>query len=206
MSIVRVSYLHVRIAPMRIDPYSCLTRPHRADPTLQFLPLTWGEGRVAVEATLDFACPETDQFATESVHNRSSASHLVNVAVKAAAVFLAGVALTLSGATTAMAAPGVVDVQSGSSVDTDGTQGSWAPATSGTQRQLSTQTGSGHQITSDACYVKNNPKYCPPPSSFQPEFIQATSGTSDDPDSALDADGYQADQVRSSPAYTPQHH
>ena len=90
----------------------------------------------------------------------------------------------------AAAADGLT-VQSGSSVDTDGTQGDWNSAVSGSQRPLTTQTGSGHQITSDACYVKNNPVYCPPPSSFNPELIQATTGTSDDPDSKLDPDGFQ---------------
>jgi hypothetical protein len=124
--------------------------------------------------------------------------------VMAATVGGAALAASLLGAATANADG--LTVQSGGSVDYDGTQGSWAPATSGSQRPLTSQPGGGHQITSDACYIKNNPVYCPPPSSFNPEYIQATSGTSDDPDSALDADGYQAAQVRSSPAYAPPHH
>jgi hypothetical protein len=98
--------------------------------------------------------------------------------------------MTLGGAAAANA-DGGISVQSGSSVDTDGTQGSWVPATSGDQRPLTTQSSAGHTIQSDACYVKNNPVYCPPPSSFNPEIISATTGTSDDPDSKLDPDGFQ---------------
>ncbi|MBB3602776.1 hypothetical protein FHT40_002437 [Mycolicibacterium sp. BK556] len=62
---------------------------------------------------------------------------------------------------------------------------------------------------SDACAVLGGsyPNYgCPPPSSFDPRTISATSGTSDDPDSALDPDGYQADQISTSPKYVPPHH
>lgn len=123
------------------------------------------------------------------------------------AATLAGGAITatLMGAGTALAGPGGISVQPGSSVDTDGTQGSWAGAVSGQQRALTTQTTTGHQIVSDACYVKNDPTYCPPPSSFQPEFIQSTSGTINDPDAVLDSDGYQATEVRVSPGATPQH-
>ncbi len=64
------------------------------------------------------------------------------------------------------------------------------PALNGDQRALTTQATDGHDIISDACYNRPH-KGCMPPTSFGPGTISATSGVSDDPDSALDPAGYQ---------------
>jgi hypothetical protein len=121
-------------------------------------------------------------------------SKVISVIGKGVFIAAAGSAIALGGAAAASATPGVVDAQSGSTVDADGTQGSMVPAMSGDQRGLTTQSTDGHAIVSDACAITN--KGCLPPASFDPTTISATTGISDDPDSALDPDGYQADAVR----------
>ncbi len=92
-------------------------------------------------------------------------------------------AATLLLSVPAKAAPGQVSCQSGCVVDgdgyqgdldSDGTQGSFGPAVTGSSRQSSASSSGGHTIQSDACYVIGDPTYCPPPSSFDPENIEAT--------------------------------
>lgn len=97
---------------------------------------------------------------------------------KLAATALAGVAAAVMFAVPAGAQP---TVQDGSSVDTDGTQGDWRTDPTGgmnsAMRPLTTNTSTGHTITSDACYVKNDPHYCPPPMKSNAEMIQESNGT-----------------------------
>ncbi|MGJ6122337.1 hypothetical protein QN239_07150 [Mycolicibacterium sp. Y3] len=104
-------------------------------------------------------------------------------------VAVVGAAVALGGAATAGAQPGLVDAQSGSTVDADGTQGTMVPAVTGDQRGLATQSTDGHTITSDACYVTGDG--CMPAASFDPRTISATTGVSNDPDSVLDGNGFQ---------------
>jgi hypothetical protein len=105
---------------------------------------------------------------------------------------IAAATIAFGGAATA-SADGLT-CQSGCTVDYDGTQGSFdSSGTRGISRGLTTQSTDGHSIVSDACAITS--KGCAPGAS-DPSTISATSGTSDDPDSALDADGYQAAAVR----------
>ncbi|WP_328358360.1 hypothetical protein OG976_04330 [Mycobacterium sp. NBC_00419] len=106
----------------------------------------------------------------------------------------AGFAIAVAGS--AVASADGLTTQTGGSIDYDGTQGSFdGDGTNGASRGLTTASSSGHAIVSDACYVKQNPHYCPPPSSFDPSYIASVSGTSDQTGSALDSDGYQADHA-----------
>ena len=116
-------------------------------------------------------------------------SQTVVIARNSVLVAAAGLALTLGGAAAASATPGVVDAQSGSSVDVDGTQGTMVPAIVGEQRGLTTQTTDGRPVASDACGVTGSG--CSAIDGYGPHTISATTGTSDDPDSALDPDGFQ---------------
>lgn len=106
---------------------------------------------------------------------------------------VAGFAVAVAGSATA-SADGLT-TQTGGYVDYDGTQGSFdGDGTRGTSRGLTTQSSAGHSIVSDACFVKGS-SYCVS-GWTDPSTIAATSDTSDDPDSALDADGYQAAEAR----------
>lgn len=107
---------------------------------------------------------------------------------------IAGAAIALATAGAAEAVPqGVVDVQHGGAVDTDGSVG--------VSRPMFSQALGGHSIVSDACAIKG--KGCPPDEprwvsytpAGSPRWISATSGVSDDADSALDYDGFQAERV-----------
>lgn len=105
---------------------------------------------------------------------------------------LAASVISIAGASTA-AADGLT-CQSGCGVDYDGTQGGFDfDGTNGASRGLATSSSDGHDIVSDACFVIG--QGCPPPASFDPTSISETQGVADDPDSALDADGYQADHT-----------
>ncbi|WP_156432775.1 hypothetical protein [Mycobacterium sp. M26] len=109
---------------------------------------------------------------------------------------VAGLASAVAIAGAAAASADGLTTQTGGSVDYDGTQGSFDnDGTSGTSRNLTTSSTGGHAIVSDACFVKQNPHYCPPPASFDPSYISSVSGASDQVGSALDSDGYQADHA-----------
>ena len=119
-------------------------------------------------------------------YSRMGRNKVISTVGKGVLVVAGGLAIALGGPAAASAAPGVVSAQSGSTVDADGTQGSWAPAMTGDQRVPTTQASDGHTITSDACYGRPH-KGCLPPASFDPTTISATTGIS----GALDRDGYQ---------------
>jgi hypothetical protein len=145
--------------------------------------------QTGIATKMDADGPTSGQAASRMAS--SKAIRAIRNGVFAAAV---GSAVALGGAAAAGAQPGIVDAQSGSTVDADGTQGTMVPATSGDQRPLTSQSTDGHAIVSDACAIVG--KGCLPPASFDPTTISATTGTSDDPDSALDADGFQTDAAR----------
>jgi hypothetical protein len=121
----------------------------------------------------------------------SKAIRAIRNGVFAAAV---GLAVALGGAAAAAAQPGIVDAQSGSTVDVDGIQGTMVPAMSGDQRPLTTQSTDGHPVVSDICYLTG--KGCLPNDGGGPHTISADTSISDDPDSALDPDGFQTNAVR----------
>ena len=128
--------------------------------------------------------------------SRMAPSKVISTIGKGVFVAAVGSAIALGGAAAASAAGGV-SVQSGSTVDADGTQGSWAPAVTGDQRALTTHASAGHAITSDACAVERGgyPKDgCLPPASFDPRTISATTGISNDSNSVLDRDGFQTNK------------
>jgi hypothetical protein len=124
---------------------------------------------------------------------RGATTRVIRIIGNGLLIAVAGSAIALGGAAAAGAQPGLVDAQSGSQVDADGTQGSMVPAVAGEQRVLTTQWTDGHEITSDACHLRPH-KGCLPPASFNPGTISAATGVSDDPDSALDPDGYQTNK------------
>jgi hypothetical protein len=182
--IVRVSFRPMSIAPMRNDPYDVLTGHQDG---IRICPGTGREGHampVARSTSMSAFAPVAGK-ATRGAVTRE----LLSAIGKGVLVAVSGVAIALCGAAAAAAQPGVVDAQSGSTVDVDGTQGTMVPAMTGDQRSLTTQSSDGHAIVSDACAIKG--KGCLPPASFDPTTISATTGISDDPDSALDPDGYQ---------------
>lgn len=67
-----------------------------------------------------------------------------------------------------------VTCQSGCSVDTDGTQGSMAPAIQGSMDEGSHVGGGSHPITSNACYVTDGDSGCDP-GATDPQTISADS-------------------------------
>ena len=126
--------------------------------------------------------------------SRMAPGNVINTIGKGVFVAAVGWAIALGGAAAAGAQPGGISVQSGSTVDADGTQGSWAPAVAGDQRSLTTQASAGHTITSDSCYNPHVGKGCLPPASFDPRTISATTGISNDSNSVLDTDGFQTNK------------
>lgn len=87
----------------------------------------------------------------------------------------AGTAMALGGAAAAGAQPGVVDVQSGSSVDADGTWGDIdADGTWGDMRGMTKQSSDSHDIVSDACAIMN--KGCVRSKVYDFRTISAISG------------------------------
>lgn len=135
-----------------------------------------------------------------------STQRVITTLGMSALIAVAGATIALGEAAAASAQPGIVDVQSGGTVDVDGTQGtidgdgtqgSYAAAITGDQRALTTQATDSHAIVSDACAVKGGGYPilgCLPPASFDPRTISATTGISNDPNSVLDPDGFQTNK------------
>ena len=104
----------------------------------------------------------------------------------------AGFLIAVTGAATASAdGYNGLTTQTGGSVDPDGTNG--------TSRGVTNVSTSSHSIRSDACAVKGSSypySGCQYPDSFDPRTIAEKPGVSDQPGSALDADGEQATAIR----------
>jgi hypothetical protein len=188
---------------MRNDSYDCLTGHQDGFPNRCFRPPPGAERRVAVQATLTSARPFQTGIATNmdadgptagQAASRMASSKVVRAIRNGVFAAAVGSAVALGGAAAAGAQPGIVDAQSGSTVDVDGTQGTMVPAMSGDQRPLSGQSTDGHDVVSDICALTG--KGCLPGDGGGPHTISVDTGTSDDPDSALDPDGFQTDALR----------
>jgi len=113
-------------------------------------------------------------------------------------VGIAAAGIAIGGA--APASADGLNCQSGCAIDWDGTAGSFDnDGTNGISRGLSTTSGASHRVVSDACFVVSSAMCAP--GATDPAIISESTGTFDGPGSAVDADGYQAQNVRG-PAMT----
>lgn len=122
---------------------------------------------------------------------KGRAASLAGIVATVAVILPVGSAL--AGAATA-SADGLT-CQTGCVIDRNGTQRDYwdYDGTNGTGRALTSQPTGGHSIVSDACFVQGDG--CQP-GGYDPRTIAASSGSADDPDSALDGDGIQAAATR----------
>lgn len=203
VSIVPRFILPGSIAPSPIDPYDDLTGHQDGFRTVVFGPLPGPREGMAVQATLTSARPFQTGIATNmdadgptagQSTSRMAPSKVIRALRNGVFAAAVGSAVALGGAAAAGAQPGVVDAQSGSTVDVDGTQGTMVPAVTGDQRSMSGQSTDGHDVVSDICALVG--KGCLPGDGGGPHTISVDTGTSDDPDSALDPDGFQTNEAR----------
>ncbi len=101
--------------------------------------------------------------------------------------------IAIAGAATASADG--LSCQSGCAIDWDGTAGSFDnDGTNGISRGLTTTSGASHRVVSDACFVVSSAMCAP--GATDTATVSESTGMFDGPGSAVDADGYQAQNVR----------